>query len=79
LHLDKASFFTREFLTKNNMAVVLHQPYFSASTIEDKAERLPFDTSEVIEAESQVVLYTLTEHDFQDAYKYGRSAGYCAY
>jgi hypothetical protein len=28
-----------------------------------------FDTTEVIEAESQVVLNTLTEHDFQDAFK----------
>jgi hypothetical protein len=28
-----------------------------------------FDTIEVIEAESQAVLNTLTEHDFQDAYK----------
>jgi hypothetical protein len=28
-----------------------------------------FDTTEVIEAESQAVLNTLTEHDFQDAYK----------
>jgi hypothetical protein len=26
-----------------------------------------FDTVEVIEAESQAVLNTLTEHDFQDA------------
>jgi hypothetical protein len=28
-----------------------------------------FDTIEVIEAESQAVLNTLTEHDFQDAFK----------
>jgi hypothetical protein len=28
-----------------------------------------FDTTEVIEAESQVMLNTLTEHDFQDAFK----------
>jgi hypothetical protein len=28
-----------------------------------------FDTTEVIEAESQAVLNTLTEHDFQDAIK----------
>jgi hypothetical protein len=28
-----------------------------------------FETTEVIEAESQVVLNTLTEHDFQDAFK----------
>jgi hypothetical protein len=34
-----------------------------------------FDTIEVIEAESQVVLNTLTEHDFQDAFKKDRSYG----
>jgi hypothetical protein len=28
-----------------------------------------FDTTEVIEAESRVVPNTLTEHDFQDAFK----------
>jgi hypothetical protein len=28
-----------------------------------------FDTIEVIEADSQAVLNTLTEHDFQDAFK----------
>jgi hypothetical protein len=28
-----------------------------------------FDTAEVIEAESQAVLNTLTEHDFHDALK----------
>jgi hypothetical protein len=28
-----------------------------------------FDTTEVIEAESQTVLNTLTEHHFQDAFK----------
>jgi hypothetical protein len=38
-----------------------------------------FDTIEVIEAESQDVLNTLTEHDFQDALKNGRSAGNSAY
>jgi hypothetical protein len=49
--LFHTSFFTREFLTKNNMAVISHLPkltvfatcYFSLfSLIEDKAERLPF-------------------------------------
>jgi hypothetical protein len=38
-----------------------------------------FDTTEVIETESQAVLNTLTEHDFQDAFKNGRSAGNGAY
>jgi hypothetical protein len=33
----------------------------------------------VIEAESQAVLNSLTEHDFQDAFKNGRRAGNCAY
>jgi hypothetical protein len=31
-----------------------------------------FDTIEVMDAESQAVLNTLTEHDFQDAFKNGR-------
>jgi hypothetical protein len=34
-----------------------------------------FDTTEVIKAELQVVLNTLTEHDFQDVFKNGRHAG----
>jgi hypothetical protein len=38
-----------------------------------------FKTIEVIMAESQVVLNTLTEHDFQNAFKNGRSAGNDAY
>jgi hypothetical protein len=33
-----------------------------------------FCTIEAIEAESQAVLNTFTEHDFQDAFKNGRSA-----
>jgi hypothetical protein len=38
-----------------------------------------FDTNEVIEAESQAVLNTLTEHGFQDAFKNGRSIANGAY
>jgi hypothetical protein len=34
-----------------------------------------FDTTEVMVAESQAVLNILTEHDFQDAFKTGRSSG----
>jgi hypothetical protein len=36
-------------------------------------------TTEVIESESQAVLNILTEHDFQDAFKDGGSAGNGAY
>jgi hypothetical protein len=34
-----------------------------------KVKGLHFDTTEVIEAESQAVLNTLTEHDFQNEFK----------
>jgi hypothetical protein len=41
--LSHTSFFTREFLTKNNMTIVPHPPYFSlVSPFEDKTERPPF-------------------------------------
>jgi hypothetical protein len=46
LHQDNApihtSFFIGEFLTKNNMTVIPHSPYFSVSPIKDKTERPPF-------------------------------------
>jgi hypothetical protein len=38
-----------------------------------------FDTIEVIKAESQAVLNTLTKYDFQDAFKNDRSNGNGAY
>jgi hypothetical protein len=82
LHHDNApshtSFFTREFLTKNNTTVIPHPPYspdlapcdfslFPRLKIKLKGRR--FDTIEVNEAESQAVLNTLTEYDNQDAFK----------
>jgi hypothetical protein len=60
LHHDNApshtSSFARKFLTKNNMTVITTYP------------TRHIDTIEVIEAESEVVLNTFTEHDFQDAF-----------
>jgi hypothetical protein len=44
-----------------------------------KLEGCHFDTTEVMEAESQTVLISLTEHDFQVAFKNGRRAGNGAY
>jgi hypothetical protein len=74
LHHDNAlshtSFFTREFLTKNNMAVARHPPYlspFPRSKMELRG--CHFSTVEVIKTESQAVLNTLTGHGFQDAFK----------
>jgi histone-lysine N-methyltransferase SETMAR len=69
--------FPRELLTKN-MTVVPHKPYspdlvpcdFSLfPRLKIKLKGCCFDTTEVIEAESQAVLNTLTEQDFQDAFK----------
>jgi hypothetical protein len=57
-------------LTKNNTNVVPNPPYFSVlSQLKLKLEGRHFDTSEVIKAELQAVLNTLTEHNFQDAFK----------
>jgi hypothetical protein len=52
------------FYKKKSTTVVPHGPYFSVSPIEHK-----IDTVVMIEAESQAVLNTLTERDFQDAFK----------
>jgi hypothetical protein len=55
------SFFTRECLTKINMTVVSHPPYISLfPRLKIKLKGHHFDTIEVIEAESQAVLNTLT-------------------
>jgi hypothetical protein len=82
LHHDNAlshtSFLTREFLTKKNMTVVPHPPntpdmapcdFSLFLRLKIKLKGCHFDTIEMIEAESQAVLKTLTEHDFQDAFK----------
>jgi hypothetical protein len=64
------SFFTREFLTKNDMALVYHSPQFSmVSQMKIKFKGRHFDTVEVIEAESQAVLNTHTEHNFRNAFE----------
>jgi hypothetical protein len=39
------------------------------SSNEDKTEKQPFDTTQVIEEESESVLNTITEHDFHNASK----------
>jgi hypothetical protein len=60
------------FFTKHNMTVVSQPPYsslFPRSKI--KLRDRHFDTTEVIEAESQAVLNTLIEHNFQDAIQNG--------
>jgi hypothetical protein len=49
------------------------QPTFLFPRLNLKLKGRHFDTTEAMEAESQAVLNSLTEHDFQDAFKNGRS------
>jgi transposase len=59
------------------MTVIPHPPYspdlasatFLFPQLKIKLKGPHFDTVEVIESESQAVLNTLTEHNFQDAFK----------
>jgi hypothetical protein len=58
------------------MAVVPHPLYYSLfPRLKIKLKSSHFDTLEMMEAESQAVLYTLTEHDFSDAFKKDTNAG----
>jgi hypothetical protein len=50
---------------QNNTTFVSHPPYFSVTRLKMKHSEI----TEVIEAESQAVLNSLTGHDFQDAFK----------
>jgi hypothetical protein len=51
-----------------------HSPHFSVFLrLKTKLKDRHFDTTKVIEAEFQVMLNTLTEFNFQDAFKNGRS------
>jgi hypothetical protein len=84
LHYDSApsytSFFTKELLTKKQHDS--HGPIhptilFPRLNVEVKGHH--FDKVEVVDAESQAVLKTLTEHDLQDAFKNCTRAGNCAY
>jgi hypothetical protein len=49
------------------------QPSFLFSRLKIKLKGRHFDTVEVMEAESQAVLNSLTELGFQDAFQNGRS------
>jgi hypothetical protein len=52
------------------MTVLPHPSYFSLfPRLKIKLRDRHFDTPEVMEAESQAVPNTLTDHDFQDEFK----------
>jgi hypothetical protein len=73
LHHENATlhttFFTSEFLTKNKTTVVSHPPcFYLFLDLKMKLKGRHVDTVEVMEAESQAVLNTLPDHDFQNAF-----------
>jgi hypothetical protein len=62
------------------MTVVPHPHHFSLFPRPKVRLKGPhFDTTEMIQAESQAVLNILTEHDLQNAFKNDRSTGDGAY
>jgi hypothetical protein len=63
--LSHTSFFTREFFFTKNITLVPHPPYFC---LFPRLKGRHFDTIEVMEAESQAVMNTLREQNFQDAF-----------
>jgi len=75
---DHAALLTRRFLTDNNMTVVPQPPYspdlapsnfFLFPKLKMKFKGRRFHTLEEIPAESQSVLNTLQENDFQECFK----------
>jgi hypothetical protein len=65
-----SSFIRDFFLLKSNMTGISHPPNFSLfPLLKIKLKGRRFDTVEMMEEESQAVLNTPTEHDFQDAFK----------
>jgi hypothetical protein len=81
-HHDKAPshtyFFTRDFLPKKKQHDLRPSPTLF-HRLKINLEERNFGTINVIETESQAVLNTVTEKDFLDAFKNGRSAGNGAY
>jgi hypothetical protein len=57
------------FLPKTTRLLFPTHPTFLFSQFKIELKGRHFDTTEVIEADSQAMLNTHTEHDFQDAFK----------
>jgi hypothetical protein len=67
-------FFNQEMFDQNQDGCRLHPPYFFVfPRFKTKLKGRHFETAEVMEAEAQAVLNSLTGHNFQDAFKNDRS------
>jgi hypothetical protein len=62
-------FSPKHFLRKATLRSSASHPTFLFHRLKIKQKVRHFDTIEVIEAESQAVLNTLTKHDIEDAFK----------
>jgi hypothetical protein len=70
IHHLRPPFFTVESSTKDSMAVISYPPRFLLFLqLIIKLKGHHFDTVEVIKVDSEVVLNTLMEQDFQNAFK----------
>jgi hypothetical protein len=68
--VSHTSFVIRGFLTEDNVTFVPHPPCFSLfSLLRIKLRDHHLVIIAVLEAESHAVLNTLTEHEYQDAFK----------
>jgi hypothetical protein len=63
------SFIIKDFFIQTKMTVIPTYPILLFLLLKIKFKGRHFDTIHVMEAESQAVLNTVTEHDFQDAFK----------
>jgi hypothetical protein len=65
----KPATFQFEAKCLNHYTTMVHCDFSLLHQLNVKLKGRHFDTIDAIEAESQAMLNTLTEHDFQDAFK----------
>jgi hypothetical protein len=71
--LSHISFLHQGIFKQKQFDCLPHPSFFSLfPRLNIKLKGSHFDTTEAIKVESQAVLNTLTEHDFQDAFKKGQ-------
>jgi hypothetical protein len=68
---------TKGFFYRNQRDCAPTHPTFLFPRLKTKLKGRHFDTAEVMEAEPQAVLNSLTEHGFQDAFRHGRGWERC--
>jgi hypothetical protein len=76
---------TTEFVTNNNMVIVPHPPYSAPRDftlfpkLKMKLEGRRFETMSDIQRESQAVLNSIKENDFNGAFEVQKNSGIAVY